>query len=43
MDYGAITIDTSIFDQKGLNLESGLLKTLDQFNGKPSPLSEEDI
>jgi hypothetical protein len=43
MDYGAITIDTSIFDQKGLNLESGLLKTLDQFNGKPSPLILSEI
>ena len=43
MDYGAITIDTSIFDQKGLNLESGLLKTLDQFNGKPYPLILSEI
>jgi hypothetical protein len=36
MDYGAITLDTSIFDQKGLKLESGILKMLEQFNGKPS-------
>lgn len=43
MDYGAITIDTSIFDQKGLNLESGLLKTLEQFNGKPHPLILSEI
>lgn len=43
MDYGAITIDTSIFDQKGLNLESGLLKTLDQFNGKPYPFILSEI
>ncbi len=38
MDYGAITIDTSIFDEKSLNLESGILKTLEQFKGKPSHL-----
>ena len=43
MDYGAITIDTSIFEQQGLNLESGLLKTLDQFNGKPSSLILSEI
>ncbi|MDO3722243.1 PIN domain-containing protein [Marinobacter sp. chi1] len=35
MDYGAITIDTSIFDEKGLALESGILKTLEQFKGRP--------
>lgn len=38
MDYAAITIDTSIFDEKGLKLESGILKTLEQFKGKPSHL-----
>jgi hypothetical protein len=43
MDYGAITIDTSIFDEKGLNLESGILKTLEQFNGKPSYLVLSEI
>lgn len=43
MDYGAITIDTSIFDEKGLNLESGILKTLEQFNGKPSHLVMSEI
>lgn len=43
MDYGAISIDTSIFDQKGLKLESGILKTLEQFNGKPSPLILSEI
>ena len=43
MKYGAITIDTSIFDQKGLNIESGLFKTLDQFNGKPHPLILSEI
>ncbi|WP_153116829.1 PIN domain-containing protein [Rhodocyclus tenuis] len=35
MKYGAITLDTSIFDQQGLKLDRGLLKTLEQFNGKP--------
>lgn len=43
MDYRAITIDTSIFDEKGLNLESGILKTLEQFNGKPSYLVLSEI
>ncbi len=43
MDYGAITIDTSIFDQKGLKLESGILKALEQFNGKPSHLVLSEI
>ncbi|MBF0245310.1 MAG: DUF4935 domain-containing protein, partial [Planctomycetes bacterium] len=43
MDYGAITIDTSIFDQKGLKLESGILKTLEQFNNKPSHLVLSEI
>ena len=43
MDYGAITIDTTIFDQKGLRLESGILKTLEQFNGMPSRLVLSEI
>ncbi len=43
MDYGAITIDTSVFDQKGLKLESGILKTLEQFKGKPSYLILSEI
>ncbi|SDM75933.1 hypothetical protein SAMN05192555_1194 [Franzmannia pantelleriensis] len=43
MDYGAITIDTSIFDEKGLGLESGILKTLEQFNGRPSHLVLSEI
>lgn len=43
MDYGAITIDTSIFDQKGLKLESGILKTLEQFRSKPSHLVLSEI
>lgn len=29
--FGAITLDTSIFDAQGLRLESGLLKQLEQF------------
>lgn len=31
MEYDAITIDTNIFDENGLNLESGMLKQLGQF------------
>jgi PIN domain len=38
MDYGAITLDTSIFKQKRLFLESGILKTLEQFKCIPSRL-----
>ena len=30
-EFGAISLDTSIFDAQGLKLESGLLKQLDQF------------
>lgn len=43
MDYGAISLDTSIFDEKGLKLESGILKTLEQFKGKPSHLVLSEI
>lgn len=43
MDYGAITVDTSIFDEKGLRLEVGILKTLEQFKGKPYPLILSEI
>lgn len=32
MTYGAITLDTSIFSQNGYRLESGRLKTLEQFS-----------
>jgi len=35
-DYGAISIDTSIFDEKGLRIESGLFKKLEQF--KPTDI-----
>lgn len=30
-EFGAISLDTSIFEAQGLKLESGLLKQLDQF------------
>lgn len=43
MEYGALSIDTSIFDQKGLRLESGILKTLEQFRGRPSRLVISEI
>lgn len=35
LDYSAITIDTSIFDNNGIALEKGLLNQLDQFKGGP--------
>ncbi|MET0009059.1 MAG: PIN domain-containing protein [Candidatus Thiodiazotropha sp. 6PLUC9] len=35
LDYGAITIDTSVFDNNGIALEKGLLKQLDQFKSSP--------
>lgn len=43
MDYGAISVDTSIFDEKGLKLESGILQTLEQFRNKPSRLILSEI
>ncbi|MFC7420228.1 PIN domain-containing protein [Iodobacter arcticus] len=43
MKYGAITLDTSIFDQQGLKLDRGLMKTLEQFNGKPIGLILSEI
>lgn len=43
MKYGAITLDTSIFDQHGLKLDRGLLKALEQFNGKPIGLVLSEI
>ncbi|ARV60684.1 hypothetical protein BZZ01_20540 [Nostocales cyanobacterium HT-58-2] len=36
--FGAITLDTSIFDAQGLRLESGLLKQLEQFRHRPTKL-----
>ena len=35
LDYGAITIDTSVFDNNGIALERGLLNQLDQFRDSP--------
>lgn len=35
LDYSAITIDTSVFDNNGIALERGLLKQLDQFKDGP--------
>jgi len=35
LDYGALTIDTCIFDGHGIALEKGLFKQLDQFSGSP--------
>jgi hypothetical protein len=35
MKYGALTIDTSVFDHYGLSLDTEPLKSLDQFKGKP--------
>lgn len=43
MDYGAITIDTSIFDGNGLKLESGLFKKLAQFKESPADLVLSEI
>lgn len=43
MEYGAITIDTQIFCRNNLKLESGILKVLEQFNGKPYPLVLSEI
>jgi len=36
--FGAITLDTSIFDAQGLKLESGLLKQLEQFRDSSTKL-----
>lgn len=43
MDYHAITLDTSIFDRYHCRLDSGLLGTLDQFNGAAVRLILSDI
>ena len=43
MDYGAITIDTSIFDANGLKLETGLFKTLSQFKHSPTNILLSEI
>lgn len=37
-EFGAITLDTSIFDAQGLRLESGLLRQLEQFQDSSTRL-----
>lgn len=41
--FGAVTLDTTIFDAQGLKLESGLLKQLEQFRYSPMKLIISDI
>ena len=41
--FGAITLDTSIFDAQGLRLESGLLKQLEQFRYSSTKLVISEI
>jgi len=41
--FGAITLDTSIFDAQGLKLESGLLKQLEQFRDSSTKLIISDV
>ncbi|WP_292995217.1 PIN domain-containing protein [Nitrosomonas sp.] len=43
LDYGALTIDTCIFDNHGITLEKGLFKQLDQFSGSPVKLVFADV
>lgn len=43
MKYGAITVDTSIFDKYGLALTSHPLKSLEQFANKPAGLVLSEI
>ncbi len=43
IEYGGISIDTSIFDMHGLRLESGLLKKLTQFKHGPVKIIISDI
>ena len=42
-EFGAITLDTSIFDAQGLRLESGLLKQLEQFQDSSTRLILSEI
>lgn len=42
-EFGAITLDTSIFDSQGLRLESGLLKQLEQFQDSSTKLIISEI
>ena len=41
--FGAITLDTSIFEAQGLKLESGLLKQLEQFRDSSTKLIISEI
>lgn len=41
--FGAITLDTSVFDAQGLKLESGLLKQLEQFRYSSTKLIISEI
>lgn len=43
MSYGAITLDTSIFDRYKCRLETGMLAELHQFKGKPTGLVLSEI
>lgn len=43
MEYDALTIDTSIFDQLGIKFEKGLLKRLEQFKTIPTKLILSEI
>ncbi|WP_162897131.1 PIN domain-containing protein [Chromobacterium rhizoryzae] len=43
MEYGAITIDTSIFEKNGLKFDSGILKSLSQFKEKPAGIILSEI
>lgn len=43
LDYDAITIDTSVFDNNGIALEKGFLKQLDQFKSSPVQVIISDI
>ncbi|TGW17580.1 hypothetical protein E4417_13055 [Stenotrophomonas maltophilia] len=43
MKYGAITLDTSIFDRYGIRLTSNPLKSLEQFKGKPAGLVVSEV
>lgn len=42
-DFGGLTVDTSIFDNHGIRLESGLLRKLDQFKPTDVELAISDI
>lgn len=43
MKYGAITLDTSIFDRYGMRLTSNPLRSLEQFKGKPAGLVVSEV